>query len=267
MNAVDRALYHTGRLNQDMFTWLQHSDALVFTGADHALFYWHKLDTLIDLGLLNLAEKNFTECMEMFGEHPMILQRLALVNLAKGKIEAGRIYLGKLRQTLFFSGWARDYLQRLAADPTLAADPQMQQLRAQALRKDSTMFFYAPEQMLQALVEQGSQNRMAFEYLMAWYMMEKRLDKFVKNLGRLPEFGYTAMPPLYQEATLIYATKYPVPLGDLSIGPEAKQRIKNFSDIVNRYGRNKEAAFPELAGNFAGSYLFYFYYTASPARK
>ncbi len=267
MNAVDRALYHTGRLNQDMFAHMQYPEALIFTGADHALFYWHKLDTLIDLGLLNLAEKNLTECMEMFGEQPMILQRLALVNLAKGKVAAGRIYLEKLRQTLFFSGWARDYLKRLAADPTLAADPQMQQLRAQALRKDSTVFFYAPEPMLLALVEQGSQNRMAFEYLMAWYMMEKRLDKFVKNLGRLPEFGYTALPPLYQEATLIYATKYPVPLGDFSISPEAKQRIKHFSDIVNRYGRNKEAAFPELAGNFAGSYFFYFFYAASSAQK
>ncbi len=267
MNAVDRALYHTGRLNQDMFTYLQHPDALVYTGEDHALFYWHKLDTLIDLGLLNLAEKNFTECMEMFGEHPMILQRLALVNLAKGKIEAGRIYLEKLRRTLFFSTWAQDYLNRLAADPTLAADPQMQQLRAQALRKDATATFYAPEPMLQALVEQGSGNRMAFEYLMAWYMMNKRLDKFVKNLGRLPEFGYTAMPPLYQEATLIYATKYPVPLGDFSINPEVQQRIKRFSDIFNRYGRNKEAAFRELAGNFAGSYFFYFIYAASPARQ
>jgi hypothetical protein len=267
MNAVNRALYHTGRLNQDMFTYLQHPEALIFTGEDHALFYWHKLDTLIDLGLLNLAEKNFTECMEMFGEHPMILQRLALINLAKGKIEAGRIFLEKLRQTLFFSGWAQDYLKRLAADPTLAADPYMQQLRAQALRKDSTVFFYAPEPMLLALVEQGRQNRMAFEYLMASYMMEKRLDKFMKNLGRLPEFGYTALPPLYQEATLIYATKYPVPLGDFSISPEVQQRIKRFSDIFNRYGRNKEAAFSELAGNFAGSYFFYFIYAASPARQ
>jgi hypothetical protein len=265
MNAVDRALYHTGRLNQDMFTWLQRPDALVYTGQDHALFYWHKLDTLIDLGLLNLAEKNFTECMEMFGEQPMILQRLALVNLAKGKIEAGRIYLEKLRQTLFFSTWAQGYLDRLAADPTLATDPQMQQLRAQALRKDSTVFFYAPEQMLQALVEQGSRNRMAFEYLMASYMLNKRLDKFVQNLPRLEDFGYTAVPPLYQEAALIYGTRHPIPAA--AVSPEAQQRIKQFSDIFNRYGRNKEAAFSELASKFAGSYLFYFIYAASPARQ
>jgi hypothetical protein len=265
MNAIDRALYHTGRLNQDMFTWLQHPEGLLFTGADHGLFYWHRLDTLLDLGLLNLAEKNFTECLEMFGEHPMILQRLALVNLAKGKIEAGRIYLEKLRQTLFFSGWARDYLKRLAADPTLAGDPQMQQWRAHALRKDFTAGFYAPEMVLLALVEQDSGNRMAFEYLMAWYMVNKRLDKFVQNLPRLQDFGYTAVPPLYQEAALIYGTRHPIPAA--AISPEAQQRIKQFSDIFNRHGRNKEAAFRELAGNFAGSYFFYFIYAATPARQ
>jgi hypothetical protein len=265
MNAVNRALYYTGRLDQDMFTWPQRPDALVYTGQDHALFYWHKLDTLLDLGLLNLAEKNFTECLEMFGEHPMILQRLALVNLAKGKIEAGRIYLEKLRQTLFFSGWAQDYLDRLAADPTLASDPQMQQLRARALRKDSIAAFYAPEPMLEVLAEQGSQNRMAFEYLMAWYMMEKRLDKFVQNLARLQDFGYTAVPPLYQEAALIYGTRHPIPAA--AVSPEAQQRIKQFSDIFNRYGRDKNAAFRELAGNFAGSYFFYFLYAATPAQQ
>ena len=149
INAVDRALYHTGRLNRDMFTRPQHPEALMITGEDHSVLYWAKFDTLIDLGLMNLAEKDLTECMETFGEHPMILQRLATIDLAKGKIEAARVYLERLRQTLFFSTWAKD---RLAG---LAADPQIQQRRAQSLRKDSTVFFYAREPMLAALVEQG----------------------------------------------------------------------------------------------------------------
>ena len=120
-NAVDRALYHTGRLSRDMFAYPQHPEALMITGEDHSVLYWAKFDTLIDLGLLNLAEKDLTECMETFGEHPMILQRLATIDLAKGKIEAARIYLERLRQTLFFSTWAQDYLVRLEADPTLPA--------------------------------------------------------------------------------------------------------------------------------------------------
>ena len=260
INAVDRALYHTGRFNRDMFAYPQHPEALIFTGEDHSVLYWHKFDTLIDLGLMNLAEKDLTECMETFGEHPMILQRLATIDLAKGKIEAARIYLERLRKTLFFSTWAKDCLVRLDTDP------QIQQWRAQLLQKDSTVSFYAREPMLAALVEQGGPSRMAFEYLMAWYMMTKQLDRFVQNLGRLTEFGYTEVPPLYQEAAVIYAygTKKPVPLRGLA---ETQRRIERFSSVFNRYGRNKDAVLGELAKDYAGSYFFYFIYASSSAQK
>jgi hypothetical protein len=267
MNAVNRALYYTGRLDRDMFGYLQHPEALVVTGENHSMVYWHKFDTLMDLGLVNLAEKNLTECMETFGEQPMILQRLALANLAKGKVEAARIFLERLQKTLFFSRWANDYLTRLAADPTLAADAEMQQLRARLLRKDSAVAFFATEPMLAALVEQGNQNRMAFQYLMSWYMMNKRLDKFGQNLKRLPEFGYTEIPPLYQEAALIASTRHPIPLGDFAVSAQAQQRMKHFGDVFNRYGRNKEAAFSELAKEYATSYFFYFIYADAPAGK
>jgi hypothetical protein len=261
MNAVNRALYHTDRLNRDMFRYPQHPEALMLTGEDHSVLYWHKFDVLIDLGLVNLAEKNLVECLEMFGAHPLILQRLVLVNLAKGKIEAGRIYLGALHKMLFFRTWARDYLAHLDADPTLASDPQIRPLRARVLQKDSTVFFFAQEPMLRALVEQGGGNRMAFEYLMAWYLLTKQSDKVVQNLSCLPEFGYTDIPPLYQEAAVIYAygTKKPLPLGGLA---EAQRRIEHFSSIFNRYGRDKAAAFPELARDYAGSYFFYFIYAS-----
>ncbi len=267
ISAVNLALYHTGRLNQDMFAYLQDPQALLLTGEDHSVLYWHKFDTLLDLGLVNLAEKNLTECMETFGAQPMILQRLALANLIKGKTGAARVYLGALQKTLFFDQWAKDYLTRLDADLALASDTEMQQRRAHLLRKDSTAFFYAQEPMLAALVEQGGQNRMAFEYLMAWYLLTKQLDKLVQNLPRLSEFGYAAIPPLYQEATLIYATRHPVPLGNFSISAQTQQRIKHFSEIFNRYGRDKNAAWPELARDYAGSYFLYFLYAGSPARQ
>jgi hypothetical protein len=269
MNAVNRALYHTGRLNRDMFTFLQHPDALMLTGEDHVLPYWHKFDTLIDLGLMNLAEKDLTECMETFGEHPMILQRLATVDLAKGKIDAARIYLGVLRKTLFFSKWADDYLARLDADPTLSSDPEIQHLRAQCLKKDSTALFFAKEPMLSALVEQGPGNRMAFEYLMVSYMLTGQLPKLVQNLPRLTEFGYTQIPPLYQEAALVYVYRWkkPIHLGGLPISPEAQQRIERFTSIFNKYGGNRDAAFAELAKEYWGSYLLYNVYGLPPAQK
>ncbi|HSW02185.1 MAG TPA: DUF6057 family protein, partial [Sedimentisphaerales bacterium] len=84
VNAINRALYHQGRLGRDLFLYIQPPEALLITGDDRIVQYWHAFDTLIDLGLMNQAEKNLTECLETFGEQPLILERLATVNLVKG---------------------------------------------------------------------------------------------------------------------------------------------------------------------------------------
>ncbi len=259
MNAVNRALWHTGRLTRDMFSYPQHPDALLHTGDDRVLAYWNKFDTQIDLGLPSVADKHLTECMETFGEQPMILQRLAMVNMVKGSMDTARIYLGALSKTLFHGSWARDYLSRLETDPNLAGDREIQDLRTRCLRKDNTALFYAREEMLAALAAQDNHNRMAFEYLMAWYMQTRQLDKFVQSIGRLGEFGYTAIPPLYQEALAIYA--YPRnKAADYPISPEVRSRFENFSRIFNRYKRDKAAAMAELADSYRNSYLFYYIY-------
>jgi len=259
MNAVNRALWHTGRFTQDMFSYPQHRESLLHTGEDHVLVYWNKFDTQIDLGLVGVAEKHLTECMEAFGEQPMILERLATVNMVKGSMDTARIYLGALSKTLFHSRWAKDYLARLETDPNLAGDRRIQELRARCLKKDNAALFYAKEEMLAALAGQDNRDRMAFEYLMAWYMQTRQMEKFVQNIGRLRDFGYTTIPPLYQEALAIYA--YPRnKAAEYPISPEVRSRFETFSRIMNKYKQDKMAALNELAAGYRNSYLFYYIY-------
>jgi hypothetical protein len=262
MNAVNRALWHTGRLTRDIFSRVQHPDGLLLVGEDQILWHWHKFDTLIDLGLMNLAEKNLAECMEAFGEQPMILQRLATISMVKGRIDTARIYLGALSKTLFHDDWAKEYLARIESDPDLSGDPQIQHLRSQCIAKDSVALFFTKEPLLAALAGQRGGNRMAFEYLMASYLLNKQLDKVVQNVGRLREFGYGEIPPLYQEAILIYAygTKKQVDLAGYAISPEVHRRIERFSSVFNRHNRNKDTAIAELAGEFRNSYFLYHIY-------
>ncbi len=262
LSAVNRALYHTGRLATDMFTYPQRPDGLLPTGDDQVLVGWHKFDTLIDLGLLNLAEKNLTECMETFGAHPMILQRLVLINMARGKTDTARVFLGALDRTLFHSAWARRYLALLQSDPALSSDARIQQLRAVCLRTDSTASFFDKEKMLTTLLSDNSHNRMAFEYLMAWYMVTKQVGKVAEGIHYMDALGATEIPPLYQEAicVYVYGQRKPVPLPGRTISPQIRQQIEQFSQIFNRYGRDKRAAFPELAAKYAGTYFLYHVY-------
>ncbi len=269
INAVDRALYHTGRLGSDMFAWPQRPEALLVSGQDQDMTFWTKFDTQLDLGLINMAHKNYTECLEIYGPHPLILQRLALANLAKGHVDAARIYLGALNETLFHARWAQGYLARLADDPTLASDERLAQLRSLGMQADFPTVFLPAERQFQTLLDENEHNRMAFEYLMSSYMLTRELDKFVANLGRVDTFGYGPFPRHYEEAILVYAytKREPVFLHGREIDPRAKQNIEQFSRTFSRHGKNKQAALRELATGFGDSYFFFNLYGLSGVKR
>jgi hypothetical protein len=269
INAVNRALYHTGRLGYDMFCWPQHPEVLLPTGEDRILACWHKFDTQIDLGLMNMAERNLNECTQVFGEHPMILKRLALINMVKANYGSARIYLGALSKTLFHSDWANDYLALLQSDPNLSTDSKIQYLRSTCPEKDYAAIGYSKEKVLSDLLEKNNQNRMAFEYLTAWYMLTRQLEKCVRCIEHLNDFDYPELPRLYEEVLLIYvySTKKPVQLVGYQPSLKARQQIENFSRIFNSHNRNKQKAFGELAKDYGDSYFFYHIYGISGVRK
>ena len=239
------------------------------TGRDQILAYWQKFDTQLDLGLMNMAEKNLTECMEVFGEHPMILKRLALINMVKANYDSARIYLAVLSKTLFHADWANDYLARLQSDPNLATDDRIQHLRSVCMRTDDPTIFFSREEVLGDLLEQNGRNKMAFEYLTAWYMLTRQLDKSVRMIERLKDFDYRELPGHYEEALLIYVygTKRTVNLGGHQATGQARRRIEHFSHVFNAHKRNKQAAFGELAGDYGDSYFFYHIYGFSGVGK
>ena len=59
--------------------------------------------------------------------------------------------------------------------------------------------------MLLALVEQNENNRMAFEYLMAHYLLNVQPEKLAAQVGRLADFDYGDIPLLYAEAVALHA--------------------------------------------------------------
>jgi len=208
--------------------------------------------------------------MEGLGERPMILKRLALINMAKGDIGSARIYLGALGKTLFYVDWANSYLERLESHLSLSTDQQIQHLRCLMVEKDYALRKYSPEIFLRELLEKNNQNRMAFEYLMAWYMLTGQLDSFVQNLDRLDDFDYSEIPRLFEEAILVYqlTTRKNVDLKGRQISSNTYQRARNFTDIVRGFSKdNKKGAMLATAKDFADSYFFYYNFGASAVAK
>lgn len=264
VHMLNRVLYNAGRLPYDMFSYPQHISFLLLTFKQYEYEYWRRFYTLYDLGTLGHCERELVESLETYGERPVILKYLATVKMAKGELPAARVYLGALDKTLFYSSWAENYLRQLESGADLSADEEIRHLRS-IMPKENEIPPYSVENIFSVLLERNKQNRMAFEYMMAWYMLSKQLDKFVQNIYRLDDFDYPQIPRLYEEAILIhmFETKEDVDLDGRSISGESQQRFKDFLQGFYRYGGNRQTAPAEMAGRFGDSYFFYYFYGSS----
>jgi hypothetical protein len=269
-HAGDRALFHTGRLTLDMFAYGQQPDGLMLTSETATpLGMWRLFDTYIDLGQINLAQHSLAMLMDMYGEQTIFLKRLALVNMIKSDTSAARVYLGALSRTLFEAGWAKSYLEKIERDPNLSTDEEIQRLRGMMPTIDRD-FRSLNENIFFDLLERNRHNRMAFEYLEAFYLLTNQLDKFAGMLDRLNDFDYDKIPRVYEEAMLLYGynTKKKIELPGREISRESQERFGGFTMVyTDRYKKNKPAAFNELAKDYGDSYFFYYIYGPAGMKK
>ncbi|MHC4418600.1 MAG: DUF6057 family protein, partial [Planctomycetota bacterium] len=270
VHVANRALYHTGRLGFDMFSFPQDRYTLFLTSEIPVpSAYWKRFDTYLDLGLINLAEYSLTQSLEIFGERPIVLKRLALTNMVKGNTGPARIYLRALSKTFFYADWAKNYLARLQSDPSLTTDKEIQRLRQLMMDKEYGATSFEHVGMLSDLLAKNRQNQMAFEYLMACNLLTADLEKFVQNLSRLDDFDYPLIPRLYEQAILIYqaAAGKKVDLKGRRISPESRRQLQKINQTFDRYMGNKQAAFSEMAKYYGDSYFFYYTYGVSGKEK
>jgi hypothetical protein len=218
----------------------------------------------MDLGLLNQAENYLTVTMGYFNDHPVVLKQLAKLNMAQGDMATARVYLGALSKTVLFNDWADEYLAKIEKDPTLANDEEIQQYRSVSIEKNDLMQFFSVETFLLALLEKNPDNRMAFEYLLAHYMLTKNIKEFMNHIGRLDDFGYTQTPRCYEEVMMIYNSAHPhnpFVLSGRRVRVETGQRAGHILRTLKRYRDNKRAAYTELESEYGDSYFFYFFFS------
>ncbi len=265
IHALNRALYHLGLLGSEMFCYKQSLRSFMLTASEETHSPWNKIDTYYDLGAVNQCECVLVDSVEKYGERPELLKKLAVVRIAKNDIHTARVYLEALNKTLFYSGWASDWLKRLDADPDMSGDKEIQRLRGSMLYEDKGELEFLIEELLTNLLKRNSKNRMAFEYLMAFYMLLGDSEGFIQNIGRLDDFDYPQIPRHYEEAIVsyVYLTKKMPALGGRRISIKPQQQFREFLQMAERYGNDQQAAFDELSKYYSNTYYFYYVYRVS----
>jgi hypothetical protein len=265
---ANRALYHLGLLSSDMFALPQMwgTRGLIMTQDARFVYPLQNSDFYFDLGHINEAEHWAHESMSIRGETGWTLERLALVNIIKGEFDAANVFISKLNQSLLFRTKA-DQLRRLMNDSTsLSRNTNILFMRSRIPQPGHDFISYSdqPDITLEFILNGTPSNKMAFEYLMAFYLLSGNLGQFANEIGRLKDLDYTEIPTHYQEALLLYMAisgKRNIPsLKGYRIYSKTVERFKNFQDILKKFGGNKSLARNELYKNHRNTYWFYSIY-------
>lgn len=256
------ALFHTGRLASDLFSLRQTKADDLLPDTSRGLQVCPPLaETLLELGQINLAEHWASEVLELRGAHPPVLKTLAYINVLKNRPEAARIFFTRLEQIPFQRAWAARRLQALSVDARLSSDPELVPLWPRVVTTDNPDYQLATTSLLQQLLLSSPRNSMAFQYLMAHYLLTLQLDKLVGELWRLDQLACTDIPRHYEEAILLFLKSNPGKTVDLKgrrIRPATLRRFNALDVLMNQNQGRTAGLEPNLHRNFGDTLWFYF---------
>jgi len=259
------ALYESGQMPYRMFHYKQMGTAGLFLNwefANSSMLVWYLGEVYYRMGMILQAEHCTFEALVSSHKEPgaKVLQRLALTNIAeRDPANAGK-YLRYLDHSLFYRKWARQQHANLAlamADVNF----HIPGMPIPARCKDFFIPYQVPEYTMLMLLESNPKNRMAFEYLMAYCMLQRDLEKVkwcMDNYYR--NFNYPSIPTHYEEALLLYKvvfdegtdffTQYPVSNATL-------ERYDRYMQAVKVAQRGGERKFEQFKKQFSNTFWFY----------
>lgn len=265
---LNRALCHMGLLGDKLFSYPQMLGASGLLLPDQKFCLLHRQvllprgRLLLELGRVNESEQTFHEAWAYFGPRASILRELARINMVKGRFEAARVFLNILKKELFHREWAIATEQQMDRDPTLAWDPDLTRLRACNLTEDCVgVSAYGPqEKVLQLLLVANPRNRMAYDYLMATFLLTGQEESLVKHLALLKNLGYKEMPRHCEEAVLSFAAKtkaLSVETYGFKIRPETTRHFRKFQELARPCGNDPFKLWRALSATHADTYWFH----------
>lgn len=259
VSCLNLAMGMTGRLADSQFEYFQNGpDGLVplFSGdytnpVSTGEVYWH-------LGMVNTAQRFAFEAQEAipdFQKSARFYKRLAETNIVNGDWDVARKYLKALHHATFYRAWADETAALLDKGTIFEKRPELARARDLRLKEHDFLFSETEmDSMLGLLKVENAANGMALDYLMAWCLLRKDLDRFVECISMVTA---PVMPKAYQEALLL---RWVLTHSDFQglpayIAPAHAQRISRFIADV-KAGKSED----EMLHTYGDTYWFYYYY-------
>jgi hypothetical protein len=221
MIAVNLALAETGQLSAKMFQFDQKENSLFLEYERRGMTPFISGEPFYYLGLVNFAQMFAMETIESTpdAKYPVrAFKRVAETFIINGQYENAKKYLIPLSHTLFYRRWANECISLLYDEEKINTHPYWGRMRKLMPKYD---FYYNARQTdiaLRYLLLSNSGNKLAFEYLMADYLLQ--------YLPSAEDFNYKVLPIVWLQASAYIQTR-------LSVVPPQLEKYPLNDDVVN----------------------------------
>lgn len=204
VSCVNLALSQKGQLADRLFEFYQNGGEGLFpTFTRDMISPVSTAEIFFRLGMVNDAERYMFEAQEAipnYRKSARLTRRIIECEIINGNYQVAAKLLRRLQKTLFYSNWANQTMALLGNEKTINQHPIYGKLRKYREKKQDFLFSDREmDQMLGLLFLNDNHNRMAYEYLMCYELLQRDLEKFVQYypLGRF--VGYDHIPRSFQE--------------------------------------------------------------------
>jgi len=204
VSCVNLALSQTGQLPDRLFEFYQNGAEGLFPAFNRDMTSPVPTSEIFyRLGMVNDAERFMFEAQEAIPNYRKscrLTRRIAECELINGNYKVAAKLLRRLEKTVFYRDWAQQTMALLGNEKAINRHPIYGKLRKYREKKQD--FLYSDremDQMLGLLFLNDKTNKMAYEYLMCYELLQRDFNKFMQYypLGRFVDYDH--IPRSFQE--------------------------------------------------------------------
>ena len=204
VSCVNLALSQKGMLADRLFEFYQNGGEGLFpTFTRDMISPVSTAEIFFRLGMVNDAERYMFEAQEAipnYRKSARLTRRIIECEIINGNYKVAAKLLRRLQKTLFYSNWANQTMALLGNEKAINQHPIYGKLRKYREKKQDFLFSDREmDQMLGLLFLNDNHNRMAYEYLVCYELLQRDMEKFMQYypLGRFVDYDH--IPRSFQE--------------------------------------------------------------------
>jgi hypothetical protein len=170
-------------------------------------------------------------------------------------------FLKVLDKNLLCRDWVSKY-SKYVSDTTLAASDKLIAEKRRFTPK-TELYNVGTLQGLRLLFDTSRDNRMAYDYLLTFFILDSQLPQFVEYLQYYSHFNLKKLPRTWEETLAVYIMKtkaFPSFVKEETISKTCLQQFTEFNKVVRSYKNDLPAAQSILHRDYGDSFWYYLLY-------